>query len=163
MSACSEKSFCLSCIHWKTISKVHSFPNNILQQVHCKMDHSILPTKKTNCHWKFAFPRLGYEWMLGEGEWAFFWDSDGSFGSLFALCGWWNTHTLIWNNSPLTKYVHWILRLYNVNANESQVKESSQRGAREERGYFQMRFEMRSWADEVKTYRMAIPDGRRAL
>lgn len=122
-----------------------------------QMDHSILPTKKTNCHWKADFPRLG----CGVDAWGrrvgFFWDSDGSFGSLLAL---WLMKTLIWNNSPLTKCVHWILRLYNVNANESQVKESSHRGTREERGYFQMRFEMRSWVDEVKTCRMAIPDGR---
>lgn len=92
MSACSEKSFCLSRTHWKPISKVHSFPNNILTQVHCKMDHSVLPTKKTNCHWKADFPRLGCAVDAWGRRVGFFWDSDGSFGSLFAL---WLMKTLI--------------------------------------------------------------------
>ena len=48
-----------------------------------------------------------------------------------------------------------------MNANESQVKKSGQGETREEGGYFQMRFEMRSRADEVETDRMVVPNDRR--
>lgn len=47
-----------------------------------------------------------------------------------------------------------------MNANKSQVKERSQGETREEGGYFQMRFEMRSRVDEVETDRMLVPNDR---
>lgn len=156
MSASSEKSFCPSRKHKKHIPEVHKF-QTILKQKKCRMDHLVLPTKKRNCHWQVPFPRLGCGVDARKGGRAFVGASDGSFGSL-PPCGRWNT--LLWNKTPLTRRAHWILGLPKVYVKESQVKESGRRGAREERGHFRMRFEMRSWVDEVKTQWMAVPDDR---
>lgn len=100
MSACFEKSFCPSRTPKKHVSNGHKFPNYILSQVNYKMDHSILPTKKRNCHWKILFSRLECAVEGWEGGVGFCWTNDGSFASLL-LAGWWNPP--IWDNTPLTR------------------------------------------------------------
>lgn len=59
MSACFEKSFYPSHTDTQTrVFKVGKLPNYILNQVSCKMDHSVLSTKERNHHLKVSFLRL---------------------------------------------------------------------------------------------------------